>query len=391
MQNGFKAKTFANTFIYSKTDDNGRSTEQALIEFILKSSKDRTRLNKNSTAFKPILAAIKERQKTAVLFRVLMNPNVVLAISPTGKELPASFKVFCAQDVAATDKKKKIFIDVTGLIKEESGYFNCKDIDKLCAYLFGAAVMGTYYYDNPKITNNANIVKGSAECFVKMFCGVLDGLRVINYTENSTKIKYIAAVYYLYNLVQKDLNTAEQMAIAVAGIDAKTANAYRFYYEEEHLENINTLINHLTQTFNMKGLTTDVYINKWLNMYGNGTMYGTELMPSFLIIMTNVYSGSYINRANTIEAMCGRTMVSLCETLLRVTGEYYDKGAVYSRVDGGDVDIYTEIGNRMSSQAKEVLHNAIKQSIKTAPHVDLDSIPDNEEDDDDDSKSDDND
>ena len=83
-------------------------------------------------------------------------------------------------------------------------------------------------------------------------------------------------------------------------------------------------------------------------MYGNGTMYGTELMPSFLIIMTNVYSGSYINRANTIEAMCGRTMVSLCETLLRVTGEYYDKGAVYSRVDGGDVDIYTEIGNRMS-------------------------------------------
>lgn len=348
MQNGFKAKTFANTFIYSKTDDNGRSTEQALIEFILKSSKDRTRLNKNSTAFKPILAAIKERQKTAVLFRVLMNPNVVLAISPTGKELPASFKVFCAQDVAATDKKKKIFIDVTGLIKEESGYFNCKDIDKLCAYLFGAAVMGTYYYDNPKITNNANIVKASAECFVKMFCGVLDGLRVINYTENSTKIKYIAAVYYLYNLVQKDLNTAEQMAIAVAGIDAKTANAYRFYYEEEHLENINTLINHLTQTFNMKGLTTDVYINKWLNMYGNGTMYGTELMPSFLIIMTNVYSGSYINRANTIEAMCGRTMVSLCETLLRVTGEYYDKGAVYSRVDGGDVDIYTEIGNRMS-------------------------------------------
>lgn len=336
MGNGLRAKSFANTYIYTKTDESGKSTEQGLVEFILKSSKARTRINKGSSAFVPILNMIKERQKTAVLYRVLMNPDVVLAISPTGAELSSSFKVFYATDVASANRKKKIFIDVTGLIKEDSGYFTCKNIDTLCAYLFAAAVMGTYYIDNNKIVNNASITKLSAECFVRMFCGVLDSMRVINYAENADKIGYIAAVYYLFNLVQKDLKSAESMAANIVGLDQRTANAYRYYYEEEHLQNINTIITHLATTFNMKGLATDVFINKWITMYGNGSLYATELMPSFLITLTNAYSGAYINRQNIIENMCGRNMVTLSETLLRVSAEVYDKGFTYATDKNGE-------------------------------------------------------
>lgn len=337
---GLRAKSFSNTYIYTKTDESGKSTEQGLVEFILKSSKARTRINKASSAFTPVLNMIKERQKTAVLYRVLMNPDVVLAISPTGKELTSSFKVFYATDVASSKRNKKIFIDVTGLIKEDSGYFSCKNIDTLCAYLFAAAVMGTYYTDNPKITNNASIVKLSAECFVRMFCGVMDSMRVINFSENADKIGYIAAVYYLTSMVQKDVKTAESMAANIVGLDQKTANAYRFYYDEEDLENINTIINHLATTFNLKGLTTDIFINKWITMYGNGSLYATELMPSFLITLTNAYSGAYINRQNIIENMCGRNMVTLSETLLRVSAEVYDKGFYYSKDENGEA--YTE-------------------------------------------------
>ena len=36
-----ESKTYASTFIYSKTDTNGRSTENMLVEFILKSSNRR--------------------------------------------------------------------------------------------------------------------------------------------------------------------------------------------------------------------------------------------------------------------------------------------------------------------------------------------------------------
>jgi len=326
-----ESKSYASTFIYSKTDSNGRSTENMLVEFILKSSKDRTRINKNSTAFAPILNMIKERQKTAVLYRVLMNPDVILALSPTGRELPSSFKVFYATDLASTNRKKKIFIDATGLIKEDSGYFTCKNIDALCAYLFAATVIGTYYIDTNKITNNSSIVRLSAECFVRMFTGVLDNLRVVNYNENREKICYLVGVYYLFNMVQKDLKTAEALSASINGIDQRTANAYRYYYEEEHMKDIDTFINHMTSTFNMKGLTTDIFVNRWLTMFGNGSMYGVELMPAFLTTLTNAYSGAYINRQNMIENMCGRSMVTLSETLLRVGAEVYDKGFVYDK------------------------------------------------------------
>ena len=335
-----EAKSYASTFIYSKKDSNGKSTEQTLIEFILKSSKDRTRINKNSTAFAPILNSIKERQKTAVLYRVLMNPDVVLAISPTGRELPSSFKVFYATDVASMNRRKKIFIDVTGLIKEESGYFTCKNIDILCAHLLAATVVGTYYTDTNKITNNATITRLSAECFVRMFTGVLDNLRVVNYNENREKIAYIVGVYYLFSLVEKDLKTAETISASINKLDQRTANAYRYYYEEEHLESIDTFVRHLTETFNMKGLTTDIFVNRWLTMYGNGSMYATELMPLFLITITNAFSGSYINRQNTIENMCGRSMVTLSETLIRVGAETYDKGFVYDKATSDD--LYSE-------------------------------------------------
>ena len=154
------------------------------------------------------------------------------------------------------------------------------------------------------------------------------------------KIAYIVGVYYLFSLVEKDHKTAETISASINKLDQRTANAYRYYYEEEHLESIDTFVKHLTETFNMKGLTTDIFVNRWLTMYGNGSMYATELMPLFLITITNAFSGSYINRQNTIENMCGRSMVTLSETLIRVGAETYDKGFVYDKATSDD--LYSE-------------------------------------------------
>ena len=123
-----KPKTYVNTFIYSKKDASGHSTEQALLEYILKCE----RINKKSDAFKSVLNDVKVRQTTSVLYRILMMDNVVLCYGTS--ELPASFKVFTAKDLRSSNKERKVFIDVTGLIKLKNGYFGCSSIDKLCAY-----------------------------------------------------------------------------------------------------------------------------------------------------------------------------------------------------------------------------------------------------------------
>lgn len=331
----FRDKTYASTFIYTKKDENGASSEQQLIEFI--KTADRC-VDKNHPALNQITNMVKERAAAAVLYRVYMDPNTVIAISKN-KELPASFKVFAARDIGK-DNKPKVFIDVTGLFKFENGYYSCKNIDVFCTYLLAAMVIGSFYKDSKKFTSNTTIIRSTATCFTKLFVAVLDNLRVTNFNENRNKISYIVCIYCLMNMFQKDLKTAQTLATSLLSLNAKDTNAWNYYYdEEEDFKDINTLIISLTENFKLKGLTTDIFLNRWLTLYGKGTLYGTELLPVFMTIITNAYSGSYVNRQNMIENICGREIVTLTTTLLRVGAEIYDKGfhyESYTRQDAFD-------------------------------------------------------
>lgn len=320
-----KYKSYANTFIYSKKDESGHDTELALIKFIKMSQ----RVNKNSEAFKTIQNEIKVRQKTAILYRVLMMEDVVLCIND--KELPASFKVFQANDIAVVGvQKPKVFIDVTGLLKLANGFYVCKEIDKLCTYLFDALIYLLYYQNNARIVSNTSIVKTSAVCFAKLFVNVFDNLRVIGFAENRAKITYIATVYYLYNIMQKDISSAQKTASAVLSMNVKDTYAFDFYYNyKTDFENIDTFVTFLADTFKLKGMETDIFISRWITLYGKGTMYGLELLPPFLCIIANAYSGAYVNNQKTIELICNREMIELSTTILRIGADSYDRGFKY--------------------------------------------------------------
>lgn len=331
---GFKSKTYASTYLYSKKAENNASAEQSLITYIMKAG----RINKESAAMSQVLNMVKERQKTAVLYRVLVHPDTVLCIS-NDKELPASFKVFCAKDIHPVygNNKPRIFIDCTGLITEKNGYFSCNKIDVLCAYLFDAVGTGIYYKDPNKILNNNTICRLSATCYTRMFTAVLDSLRVINYLENKEKINYITSVFFLFNVLGKDMETAQVMASSLLSLNRKDTQAWDIYYQEENFNDINTFITFLAETFKLKGLDTGVYMNKWITMFGKGSMYGVELYPAFLSTLINAYSGAYINRQNIIENICGRDMVTLCENVLRVGASVYTEGFKYERKLRGDL------------------------------------------------------
>lgn len=317
-------KTFANTFIYTRKNESGGVAEQSLIEYIMKAD----RIDKSSEAFKPVLDAIKTRQTTAVLYRILLLDEVVLGMY--SKELPASFKVFTASDIRSGPKLKKTFIDVTGLIHFQNGYFGCREIDKLCAYLISALVNLVYYSEPSRIYNNSMIVSTSTTCYVKLFTGILDYLRVINFADNRLKISYIVAVYYLYTMMNKDIKAARNSAANITQVPVRDATAYDIYYDPNtHFTTIETFVNFLSETFKLKGFTTDVFLDRWIYLYGKGTMYGCELLPSFLTMITNAYSGSYINNQKKIETSCGRDMVNLTTSLLQVGADMYDKGFRY--------------------------------------------------------------
>lgn len=317
-------KTFANTFIYTRKNAGGSIAEQSLIEYIMKAE----RINKADDSFRPVLDAIKTRQTTAVLYRILLMDEVVLGIYD--KELPASFKVFTATDVRSGNKSRKTFIDVSGLVRFQNGYFVCKEIDKLCAYLIAALTNLIYYTEPARIYNNSVIVSTSTSCYVRLFTGIFDYLRLTNFNDNRTKISYIVAVYYLVTMMERDVRAATNTAASITQVPVRDAGAYDIYYNpEENFHNIDVFVTFLAETFKMKGLTTDVFIDRWIYLYGKGTMYGCELLPSFLNMITNAYSGSYINNQKKIETSCGRDMVTLTTSLLQVGSDMYDKGFNY--------------------------------------------------------------
>lgn len=317
-----KTKTYNDTFIFSYANQaSNKILEKNLITFVHEAN----RINPVDSSFKPVLDDIKLRQSTTVFYKLVMRKDVALCVA--NKEMPASLKVFVAKDIR-TDKKRRVFIDCTGIIKYDNGFWVCKEIDKLCSYLFAAMINLLYSIDPVKITSNSSIVKASTQCFAKMFTGILDNLRTINFEENRTKIFYITSVYYIYNVMGKDIGYARSSAMNAAKITPREAMAYDIYYDiEKDLDNIDAFVKCITNSFHLKDLTTAIIIDRWSFVYGKGTMYGLEYLPAFLDILAYAYVGAYLNNQKSIEIICRSDMVEVASTLLKVGADEFNTDA----------------------------------------------------------------
>ena len=315
-------KTFADCYIYGLTDSSSSfNAEHALATFIHTAE----RIDKSSMAFKNIIDQLKARSQSAVIIRILMQPDVVLCIA--NKEVMASFKVFFARDHESNKLSKKYFVDVTGLITLKNGFFVCKEIDKLAAYMLGVLSMKIYYTDHTKLIYNGAMQKVSISAFTRLFNSILDYYRLPGYMDNKDKIRYISGVYFGYNVMRLNLEPAQNAASAAVGISRNETKNYDFYYvPEDDLKDINTFITYLAKTFKLDGVTTDTFINSWLRKYGKQTLYGLELYPSFLNILLYAYSGTYINNMKTIENVTARDMVDATNIVLKIGNEMFKTG-----------------------------------------------------------------
>ena len=56
-------------------------------------------------------------------------------------------------------------------------------------------------------------------------------------------------------------------------------------------------------------------------VYGTGTVFALELLPSFSNMLTDAYIGAYINNQKTIEKIAGTGMVEFTKTILTIGAE----------------------------------------------------------------------
>ena len=273
----FVMKTYADSYLFnnkvSKQDGENvaQKSMKALKDYIIKAN----RIDKNSNAFRGIIEEVRRQQRSSLYYTILMMPNVELCIGPF--ELPRAFKV-CDMKDSKKNGAPTVFIDVTGMIEmTTNGYYICKKIDVLCAYLINAAVYMLYRYKPVKLMDNSNITITTAECYVSMFNYILDYLRIIGYSNNKNRISYYVAKFFLINMMGKDDdNYTNNIAMKIAGINAAEADAIRLFYVDGMYTNIYTFITGIAESFRLKGFTIEVFVQKWVYSFGTGTRIGPD-------------------------------------------------------------------------------------------------------------------
>lgn len=309
-----KIKNFGDSYLYNKGD-----FEKTLMEFMMKAEI----IDKSNPSFEDIKYEVKRRQVTSSLLKVLMSDKIVLIRNNVG--LSRAFKVFAAKDIISGDKRVKVFIDVSDIIKSDSGNYTIvsRNVDILVSYLLNAMNTLIYYVEPSRLLNNTSLIDSGTQAFSDLFTYVIDYLRVGGVDNVRERTKYMSALYYQCGLLCKDLtDSVRNRAKKISGINQREADIIETLMGPDPFKDINAFITALSKVLRIEGqLKLDNFIEKWAFIFGSGTQYGTELYTCFASILTNAYVGSYINNQKTIEKVLGRTLVEFTNALFKVGSE----------------------------------------------------------------------
>lgn len=312
------AKTYAATYLYSQYSE----YERQIFSFIMNG----TELDKNTEDFDDIRYEVKKRQVGNSLVKILDSKNVILMTNDI--PLSKAFKVFCAKDLKGNKNKMKVFIDCSNIIKrdENTGRYVCRNnnIDIFISYLVSAMHTFIYYADESRITSNSKIMSIGAQAFALLFTHVVDyTCKISSMHSTKNKCMYLAALYYLGNILDKDITTegCRKIAKKVSGLSDRDANIIDIQINSNSMMNIKYFVETVSKILHLNKLTLDVVVERWMTIYGTGTIFALEIFPAFASMITDVYVGAYLNNQKTIEKITGSNMIEFTKVLLSIGAE----------------------------------------------------------------------
>lgn len=308
-----RVKTYADLYLYQKGN-----YEKQWMQFLVQSEI----LKKDTKAYEEMEFTI-AKMGGEVLLKTLRSDNVVLIYDDAG--LPRSLKVFAAKDIKRGDKKLRVFIDVSNVIKKEkNGHmsFDMRTSDAFIAHLTAALVNLIYYADPNRLLLNVGIVNNSCECFARLFTHVIDYLRIGGVDKIREKTLYLSALYYnLCVLALPMSDRIENFAMRLSGLSVRDIEILSVQLKNNTFDNISTFIESLSEILKANELKIDNFVEKWLFLYHSGTQFALELFPAFSTMITNAYNGAYLNNQKLIEKICAKPMVDYYKQLIRIGGE----------------------------------------------------------------------
>lgn len=316
-------KTYNDTYLYRKYPLYNKMLTDAIVKDPI--------LDKKEEKFQDVIYEVKRSRISESLVRVLTSNNVILL--DCVKPLPRTFKVFCAKDFKGkVPNELKIYMDVSNVIttNPSSTDYNV-DITKLVSFLINAMVTMVYHKKYKVISTKNSLKEYSASCFSKCFTHIIDYLTKVSIQEsNKIKVLYLSSLYYLESVMcLDDDERCRTISRKIAGISDREAVLFDISIEKSSIDkngktmdpftNIKTFIELIRNIMHFDKLTTDIVIEKWMQLYGYGTVFGLEYYPAFSAMLTDAYVGGYLNIQKTIETVCGKDMIEYSKEILHTT------------------------------------------------------------------------
>lgn len=306
-------KNLNDTYLYRKIPD----YDKEIHELILKGE----RVDKTHETFEDIKYEVKRKNVDSTLVKVLESERIVLVLP--NKPLPKSFKFILANDIK-TDKKIKVFIDCSAvLVTNGTGYkfANNQAVNIFISYLVAARTAFILEAKPKSLLMDSTLTQSGTKTFASLVNYVVDYIGKININiPTRNKSLYLASIYYQVNLLGKDIDfsSVKETAKRVSGISEREANIIELDFEKDSFDNIYNFIDLMKESLKVKGLTYDIFIEKWMFLMGTGTVFGLELFPYFAQMVTDAYIGAYINNQKTIEKVAGQNMIEFSKRLIKI-------------------------------------------------------------------------
>ena len=300
-----KAKPITGCFLYTKMNDYTSKMTDAIMKA--------ERISKNNEVFMEDVALELKRSKApAYMMKILTSANTHL-IWPN-EPLPKGLKVFGANDIKNNIKKTNIFIDCTGIItKKNNGRYNVK-IDTLIAHLVSAKNTMMYYSLPGVLTKKGSDLVLMTKCFSKLFTHVIDYISNISVIpEQREKCRYLASKYFLTTVagIEDYESRVNDIATKASEITEAQARIFSISTSEVNFDSLPAFVDDLKTVFKLPKLSLTLVIEKFMHLYGVGTVLALEFLPAFLTLVTDAYCGVYLNLQKTIEKVLGKDLVEL--------------------------------------------------------------------------------
>jgi len=301
-----KHKTYADCYLYNKYPKYNSILYEAMMcdDFIDKGEKN----------FNDIVYEIKRTRINDHLMQVLNSPKTILFFPPT--RLPKPFVTFVAKDPRSKTKELKLFIDCTNCISKDKGGYYVND-SRLVSYLVAGYFNMKYAVQGIGVLPNGSIREYAAICFSSLFTYIIDYLAKISIVDGAKdKCIYLAARYFLDGICRIDDTRSKEIARHIAGITEIKETTYSFHLKPDDFEDIRSFTKLIKETFKIKNLTVDILVEKWMYLFGPGTVFALEYLPAFISMMTDAYIGAFINNQKTIEKICSKSMVKFAKDMI---------------------------------------------------------------------------